>query len=451
MIYPKIEMLLQQNRFSEAEAAIREQIGKSVDDEYLFFLLGLVMLSQNKPREAEKAGLEAIRLNAEFDLGFYLCSRAQLDQGKKGEALTSIETAIGLDPYDADYFCQKAQIFLERKKYEETLKAAEEGLAINPDHEECRILRSITLERMGRHDEAEGESLGILADDPDAADSHILRGWVLAERNDTKGAEHHFLEALRIQADHPGAREGLTFIYKLKHPLLGWALKVLLWIEKFPFWLAIVGIFLVMRFGDKIADSDLPQPLPFLGVILRVFIYSFFVIALLVQPLFDVLLWISKSTRHALSAKQVTAVKWAIVPVIISMIYLVLFIISMTGRMVPIHAVIWAALAALIFEIFESSNLTVKRCMTGLVILCLAVIIFIESYTYGYLMPRVTEFRNSLLAAEGNKEELQNLAKEFSSTLKNSFRYLHLPALTIWLLAAFSDYVRMLFERKFGD
>ena len=449
MFYPKIHLLLDQGRYEEAESAIREELKDSIDDEFLFYLLSITLLNLDKPKEAEAAARQAIAIDADFDPGFFALSRSLLDRGKKREAMKAIDRSIELDPEDADYRCQKAQIHISRNKYKQSLEAAEAGLSVDPNHEDCRILRSICLERLGRSDEAEGESLGLLSDDPDSADSHIARGWVLAERGDAKTAQSHFVEALRIEPDSEAAKDGLIYTYQLRNPLIGWLAKSLVWMSKFPIWIPIIGLFLLLQFGDKIADSSMPPPIPQIGIFLRIFLYSFCVLALVVEPLFDLVLWSSKSTRHALRSERIRAVKWFLLPLILALIYLALFIFKGSGKMFPIHAVIWAALAAVICETFQSTNSKVKSRMILVTLFCLGIVLWVEGYTYLYLLPKLYAFVDGIKEAKAAGENVEELAKQFGEFAVGSFPRVLYPAIGVWLLGGFSDAIRTMFERKY--
>jgi len=77
--HPKISLPLDQGRFSDAEDAIRAELAESIDDPYLYYLLGVSLLCQGKPKDAEKAAREAISFRQEMDLGYFGLSRALLE------------------------------------------------------------------------------------------------------------------------------------------------------------------------------------------------------------------------------------------------------------------------------------------------------------------------------------------------------------------------------------
>lgn len=462
MFYPKIHILLDQSRYTDAEAAIREELNSSIEDPYLFFLLSIALLNQEKPREGETAAREAISLDPDFPLAFLMVSRCLLAQSKKREALEAIEEAIQMDPEDAVFHCQKAQVYVDWGKYDKALKAAEEGLTIDPTHEDCRFFRSITLQRLGRSAEADAESESLLADSPDDYHNHCARGWVLAQRGDKEGAERHFVEALRINPDGEDARAGLTFVFRLKSPILGTFLRILIWMERIPWWILIIGVFVSMRFASEMAASDHPAPIPQIALGVRILFWGFFLIALIIHPLFNLILLTSKTARHALSNDERQAVKWFVVPLLISLGYLAWWSFKGSG-VTPIHAIVWAAVVRFIYEIYETSNESVRNTLTGISVLVLLAAIWIEIFTYGYLIPQTinlfVEHGESLRAAQVEGEELgdEDRANNHAfflrltelATLKRNF--VNYVAIALWLLACFSDDISGFLRRRAPD
>ena len=406
--HARIHVLLEQKRYREAESAIREQLDSNVEDPLLFFLLALSLLNQDKPKEAENAARESLRIDPDFDMGHFVLSRALLEQSNPREALKAIHEALRIDPDDPDFHSQEAQIHTNRSKYKEALASAEAGLQSDPDHSGCLFFRSAALEHLGRSDEAEDVSLSLLENDPEDPQSHCVRGWILAERGETDDAERHFLEALRLYPDYEDARDGLCYVMKLRNPVLGWILKALILLGRVPIWWALLGLFLTFRLGDFLEDSDFPQPLPFLGLLLRAFLYGFFVMTLLVNPLFHLLLAKSRRTRIALSERQIKGVKWYLIPSVIALVFLALWYVSGAKSHSPIFAIGWAALTKLTFETFESNHPWVTLRMSLLAWAAFAVLLFTHSYQQFVINPSLFELLREVAnaAKEGTEGEL---------------------------------------------
>lgn len=376
MFYPKIDLLLQQGRHAEAEAAIREDLRDSMDDPMLFVLLSIALRAQEKYHDSEDAARQAIGIDPELDVAWWSLAQTQLERRERKAALESVNKALSIDPHDADYFALKARILSESDKENEALEAAEAGLAIEPENDNCRFFRSILLANLGRHDEAAAESAGLLADDPEDAGNHSAAGWVMAQRGDGRGAQQHFIEALRIDPESEDAREGLAFSLKLSNPILGALLRMLIALDRLPMIPALIGTIVLLQLCDHLADSDYPAPLPQIGYGLRIALVLFFVISLAINPLFDLVLYSSRRTRHALSTEKMRSIKWLIVPLLLGFALVTLWIAG-GARSLPFHGAAWFAVARLISEAFDTGNDWARRRMHALSMAAAAVALWV--------------------------------------------------------------------------
>ncbi|MEM7699987.1 MAG: tetratricopeptide repeat protein [Verrucomicrobiota bacterium] len=106
----KIQLLLDQGRFEEAEVLIGECIGKDAEDPLLFYLMANARLAQGHLHPAEEAVRESIRLDPESDWAHLTLSRILCEQSRFHEAETTIEKALELAPSDPDNWAQKASL-----------------------------------------------------------------------------------------------------------------------------------------------------------------------------------------------------------------------------------------------------------------------------------------------------------------------------------------------------
>ena len=439
----KIQLLISQGRHKDAEALIREDLTESIDEPILYFFLALALLNQDKPKQAEEVARQAIQLEPEDGDNFFILARCLSEQKKKPEALKAVDQAIALDAYDADYFALKTQIYYETRKFKQAIEAAEAGLEIDPESESCRFYYGILLEHFGRKEEAEAVSLGLLADNPEDYTNHNARGWVLIQAGDADAAERHFIQALRINPESEDAKTGLIYALSMRNRVLGWMLKTLLWLGRFPYGAVIGAVLVGSLIAGRIARSDLPPPVPQIGVVVILVMMSFFLISLMIQPIFNFVMSRSKTARHALNDRQQTAVKWFMLPMALSLVFLNFWIFKGTGRSLPYLAVGWASLTAMIHESFEVPVQTVRRWMFGVTLLILAVVIWLHYATFVVLVPEAMAIMNMPddVAAITRMRELFDYR----------YKLVVLPAYAVWFAAAFSDNIRDFIWRRVAD
>ncbi len=70
------------------------------------------------------------------------------------EALKAIESALSIDAEDADYYGLQASIYARQEQWASALQAAEQGLSYDAEHSTCESIRSLSLERLGRVEDA---------------------------------------------------------------------------------------------------------------------------------------------------------------------------------------------------------------------------------------------------------------------------------------------------------
>lgn len=434
---PKIQLLIDQGRHDEAVAAIREALSGDFDNVWLYYLLSVTHLAQDKPRAAEAAAREAISREPEFDLGFFALAQALLDRRRLRDAQKAIDEALRIDPDDATYYAVKARILGERNKNKEALEMAETGLALDPDNDSCRFYRGVILARLGRHEEAADESLGLLADDPEAASNHCARGWTLIQAGRGKEAQERFVEALRIDPESEDARTGLVHAMKLSNPFTGIFLRLLILLDRIPILYLLIGIVVITRIAGWLKNSDFPQPIPFLGDLFLVVFCFFFLISLVVDPLFNLILRFSRTGKHALTNSQSKAVKWFVAPLVIGLLILGLWLFRGANSF-PFAALAWFAVAKVVYELFETGHPQVRWAMGLLVLTTVCVAVWIEYASVSIIRPQLVEW----LAEIRNAGESPPDRESLDAILKQRDRIIKYPAYGVMILACFADNIR---------
>ncbi|MEM9158959.1 MAG: tetratricopeptide repeat protein [Verrucomicrobiota bacterium] len=213
----RAQVLLQQNRPTEAEDYARKAIEEDVNRPLPYVILASSLDEQNKHKDALPPIQEAIRLSPEWDYAHFRLAGIyySLRDWKKSEA--SLNEALRLNPDNPDAYGLLAYLRIRSSKWEEALSFAERGLQIDSDHVTCTNARAHALSNLKRSDQATDSLDYALQRDPDNPYTHFQKGQVLLRAGNYDQAAHHFCEALRLEPNFAEAREGLVQALKGKH------------------------------------------------------------------------------------------------------------------------------------------------------------------------------------------------------------------------------------------
>lgn len=255
----KVEILIQQKKFAEAEKILSALLSEDSNNFQLLVLLAEVHLQQDNLDKALSVINHAIGLYPDEPHGFYIKCRIALDQDNLNEAEKNINNAIELDPHDADYFALLATIKLTRKQFEDALRIA--NIALNIDAENILALntRSAALHKLDRNTEAFNTIEGALREDPNNAYTHANYGWVLLERGEHVKALEHFKESLSNDPTFDYARTGMLEALKARNPIYRLFLNYSFFISNLTKnyqWGVLIGFFLGFKLLRMIANSN---------------------------------------------------------------------------------------------------------------------------------------------------------------------------------------------------
>ncbi|MCB9235211.1 MAG: tetratricopeptide repeat protein [Bacteroidia bacterium] len=302
--------LLEHRRFRDAEAHIREYLGKNPHDGYAFRLLAIAFMGQKRLIEAEESILKALGENPGDAANFYVHGTIKSEMGKHKDAARLAREAIKMDPNDADFYGLLAHASFNLSEYPESLKAADRGLALDAEHQTLRNIRAATLMRLDRANEAFETIQGAIEDDPEDDDTHATLAWALLEQGKHKEALEHFREALRINPENQYAKAGLVQALKAKYFVYRIYLKYMFWLQSQSDkvrWGVIIGGYLGYR-GLLILSRNSEAVRPFvipLMVAYLLFAWSTWVIS----PVFDLLLFLNPYGKYALKKDATTTAK----------------------------------------------------------------------------------------------------------------------------------------------
>ena len=301
-------ILFQQRRYDDAERELRSALGQQPHDPRLHAVLAMTLAHQDRFADASAEADQAVGLGPDLAFAHFVRGLVLLMRHRHNEAEAPAAQAVALNPYDAEYHWLLGAIQFEQRKYPIALESADLGLSIDPEHAGCINLRAMTLVKLGRKDEAGQAIDAALAKDPENAHTHANRGWTLLHQGDHKKALEHFREALRLDPELDWARAGIVEALKAKNPIYRVLLRYFLWsgnLSPGAQWGIVIGGYLGFRGLSSIAASN-PAAATYIRPVLIAYVV-FAIMTWLADPLFNLLLRLSKFGRYALSKRQTWA------------------------------------------------------------------------------------------------------------------------------------------------
>lgn len=299
-------LLLQQGRYELAEQELRKSLGEDPQDPLAHSLLALCLSQRERFDEATHAAQHAVHLAPDAGFPFYVLARVMVARNRDSEAFEAINEAIRLDPADERYYGCLALLHFRTRNWRQTLEAARQGLAVDPDDDQCANLEAMALRKLGRTADADATIQRALERNPEDAYTHANRGWALLEQGDHQQALDHFRESLRIDPSLDWAREGITQALKARYFIYRVFLGFFFWMAKLSRgaqWGIIIGGVVGIRVLRNLADAN-PDLKPFYWPLLGAYV-GFVLMTWLAEPLFNLLLRLSRYGRLALSREQV--------------------------------------------------------------------------------------------------------------------------------------------------
>jgi tetratricopeptide (TPR) repeat protein len=309
--YLRGQLLLEQGRFDLAVTELRQAVIADPEASAAHSALALALLRAERVQEALKSAEAALEKNPNDDYAHWIMALIHLERSEVKLAEASVSQAIELDPECPANRGLLARILCDGNRFEEAVAAADAGLALDAANDVCLTFRARALMGLGRKTEADRVADKLLAEDPEDAWNHCLRGEQLLEQGDSAGARVHFLEALRIDPRNNYARSGLATSLKARSPLYGVALGLLLRLGRLRSWAIWGGIILlvvVLRFGDAFVNRHPDWMVAYEGG--KALLWGALILVMIANPVFDLLLRFDPEGRHALSPDELKATNW---------------------------------------------------------------------------------------------------------------------------------------------
>jgi len=302
----RAEILIQQQRYADAERILKDALSTDPNDVRTLVLLTEVNFQLGKIEKAVSLIDTAIGISPESAYLFYIKARISIYQDKYEDAEKYIRQALELDPSDADFYALWASVKLSRKQFEDALEMANRALELDPENILGLNIRSTSLLKLNKHEESFQTIEGALREDPNNAYTHANYGWNLLEKGNQKKALEHFRESLKNDPNSTYAQSGMMEALKANNVFYRFFLKYAFWISNLTSkyqWGVIIGFYALSKMIRSVAESNeaLQPYLNPLIILLALVAFSTWIIT----PVSNLFLRLSKYGKHLLSKTEI--------------------------------------------------------------------------------------------------------------------------------------------------
>ncbi len=213
--------LLSRSRHEDAAQWFRRGIEIEPELGLCYALLAICLMNiEGKASEAADVARRAVSIEPEdcFTRCIHsLCLGNVAKDGQDGvlrQALAEAEEAARLDPDSEFAHTTLGRAQLRLKKWSEAETSARKALELDPDDTTAAEVLSAALLHQGKQGDHDDLVRVQLQNNADSDTAHSSAGWNALRKGDYKKANEHFMEALRLNPMHEGARLGLVESYR---------------------------------------------------------------------------------------------------------------------------------------------------------------------------------------------------------------------------------------------
>ncbi len=301
----KAELLLNQDRYGEAQKEVRTYLATDPNSTRALMLLTRTYLGMDQNEKADETANDLLKLAPSDPYVLYIKGLTVGQLGKRKQALEFLDNALSLHPMMSEAHGLKSILYFQKAEFGKALQAANEGLAIDPENEVCLNQRSRCLLQLGDVDAHLRADRQALKSNPLNPDTHATLGHgELIKGNFTK-ANEHFREALRIDPNHDFARQGLLHSIKATNLYYRLFLKYSFWMEGLKpqvKWAIIIlgylGIRTLSRYAGELGAFD-----PVAQAIIVIYII-FAISTWIIDPVSNIFLRFHPFGQLVLSARE---------------------------------------------------------------------------------------------------------------------------------------------------
>ncbi|PKN55733.1 MAG: hypothetical protein CVU56_19970 [Deltaproteobacteria bacterium HGW-Deltaproteobacteria-14] len=197
-------------RGAEAERLFVQCTAESPKNIDCWYDLGLLRLHMGNPAGAAEAWRRGLSVDPQHAPIRAQLAALEVANGNVEAGLKTLEDIVAANRFQPDARNALAAYALAQGKWDEALKHSRNVLLGDPRNVDAALNAAIAYYRQGLYDQAGLIASSFLEKDPGAAALHNLLGLVFLQKDNTRKATEHFLEALKSDPGHADARLNLA-------------------------------------------------------------------------------------------------------------------------------------------------------------------------------------------------------------------------------------------------
>ena len=281
-------LLMNQNRFSEAESVLKKSISLDPEAREAKDLLSVCLFELHRIDEAEALLKDLMAEDPSSSQYSRLLAFIKIEQERFDQAEQIARSVLRSDPDDVENYVCLAAALHSGKKYDEAIQVARHGLTIDPNKVAALNILAMAQAAIGDVEEGMESAATALKLEPDNPHAHASVGFQNLREGKAQEALLNFKEALRLDPQFAYAQHGLLEAMKSKY----WLYRIFLTTQmklasqsSSTQWALIIGGYIVYRILLGAAEQNeavAPFIWPVVGLIAGIFLLTW-----IIAPLFN--------------------------------------------------------------------------------------------------------------------------------------------------------------------
>lgn len=172
--------------------------------------LGLLRLHMGNPTGAVEAWRRGLTVDPQHEPTRARLAALEIAKGNVEAGLKTLEDIVAANRFQPDARNALGAYALSQGRWDDALKHSRNVLLGDPRNADAALNAAIAYYRQGLYDQAGLIASSFLEKDPGAAALHNLLGLVFLQKDNTRKATEHFMEALKSDPGHADARLNLA-------------------------------------------------------------------------------------------------------------------------------------------------------------------------------------------------------------------------------------------------